>query len=409
MTRSRPPGRASTHATLLAVLGIALPGCAASAGPAAKAPGGGPAASAPSSPVAAAPAPAPARPTAADTARTMELLENAGRARQADDLGDVAAALVEWRRLRARAPQDGDLELVIALDEARTGQLDSAAGRLAGPVLSAAAEDTLPVSRYRVARLRPANVYIDGAFTGWHWYVWRARSEVAAARGRWEEATLAARRCVAARPMSGVERLLLAVCAGRAGHADEARAAAREAVMRNPGLPEALYLDALWAWKNGRRAEAQAGFRAAVAADSTFRPAVAALLRSRLPGTPPDSLPATVLTGVRASAMLVSNALPKPEDEVPLDQAPILAGRAHPAVPDTIRARIGDKHVPLWLYVDETGRVPIVEPGWIAPGFPASPVADLVALIPGTWRFLPGNVQGVPRAVWIDFNYAFPY
>ena len=376
-------------------------------------------ASAPAATAAAKPAPAPpaasaARPVApvstaaADTARMMALLQSAWTAQQADDRGDPEAALAAWRQLRPRVPLDGDLELAVAIDEARTGRLDSAAVRLAGPVLSAAAADSLPAERYRAARGRRLEWIIDGSFEGWHWYVWRARSEVAAARGRWDEATQAARRCVAARPLNGKDWLLLAVTAGRAGFADEARAAARQAALLDPGVPEALYLDALWAWKDGRRAEAQAGLRAAVAADSSFRTAVVALLRSRMPGSAPDTLPGQVLTGPRAVGMLTSRAFPKLEDEVPVDQVPILASRAHPTVSDSLRAAIGPRRLLLWLYVDEEGRVPLVELAWYPPGtFPTPVVAELMGLIPNTWHFLPANVKGVPRAYWTDFNYSF--
>jgi len=384
------------------LVACSLAGCAASRPATA-------AAKPPASPAGAHPAPtvAPVG-TAADTARMMELLQIARTAEQADHRGDPDAALVAWRRLRPRVPLDGDLELAVAIDEARTGHLDSAAVRLAGPALSAAAADSLPVARYQSMRARQPEWLIDGTFAGWHWYVWRARSEVAAARGRWEEAAIAARRCVAARPMSGKEWLLLAVTAGRAGLADEARAAAHQAATLDAGTPEALYLDALWAWKMGHRADAQAGFRAAVAQDSSFRPAVVALLRSRMPGSAPDSLPTFVLTGPRAVGMLTTRAFPKLEDDVPVDQLPILSTRGRPAVSDSLLAQIGNQRLLLWLYVDEQGGVPLAEVGWYPPGaFPTSVVSELLALIPGTWHFLPADVKGVPCAYWVDVQYAF--
>ena len=411
-TRSPHPaapvtGRRAGIAVLLAgALALALAGCAASQAGSGTGTATRPAAKTP--PPVETPRPLPLS-TAADTARIMALLESADHARQADDRGDPEAALAMWLALRPKVPPDGDLELAVALDEARSGRLDSAAVRLSGRVLSAAAADTLPVERYHFARLHHPDWMIDGRFSGWHWYVWRARSEVAASRGRWTEATDAARHCVAAIPTSGTQWLLLAVCAGRAGLADEARAAARQAARLDPGVPEALYLDALWAWKDGRRSDAQAGFRAAVAQDSAFRPAVVALLRSRLPGSTPDTLPATVLTGTRAAGLLTSRVYPKLENDIPVEQVPILAHRAHPAVPDSLKAMIGDQRLPLWLYVDEQGQVPLVEAGWVPPGsFPAPVVAELMGLIPGTWRFLPANIKGVPRAMWIDVNYSFP-
>jgi hypothetical protein len=380
-------------------LACSLAGCAASRPATA-------AAKPPASPAGARPATTVAPVAAA--ADTAELLQIAGTAQQADNRGDPDAALVAWRRLRPRVPLDGDLELALAIDEARTGNLDSAAVRLAGPALSAAAAESLPVARYQSSRARQLEWLIDGTFAGWHWYVWRARSEVAAARGRWEEATIAARRCVAARPMSGKEWLLLAVTAGRAGLADEARAAAKQAATLDPGTPEALYLDALWTWKVGHRVDAQAGFRAAVAQDSSFRPAVVGLLRSRMPGSVPDSLPTQVLTGPRAVGMLTTRAFPKLEDDVLVDQVPILATRGRPAISDSALAQIDNRRLLLWLYVDEQGGVPLAEVGWYPPGaFPTSAVSELLALIPSTWHFLPANVKGVPCAYWADVNYAF--
>src|SRR5262249_15170364 len=113
--------------------------------------------------------------------------------------------------------------------------------------------------------------------------------------------------------------------------------------------------------------------------------------------------------GPRAVGLLTSRVFPKLEDEVPVEQVPIVATRAHPAVSDSARARIGEQRLLLWLYVDEEGRVPLALPGWYPPGaFPATVVAELLGLIPGTWKFLPAHVKDVPRAMWIDFNYVFP-
>jgi hypothetical protein len=343
-----------------------------------------------------------------DEAVTRELLRGAVRALHYEDHGEYAAALADWRNLRPRVPADGDLELATAIDEARSGQLDSAAARLSGALLMAAALDTLPSSRYQLYPSRREALYLNGTFDGWHWYVWRARAEVAARRDRWEEATGAARRCVAARPTNGKQWLLLAVCAGQAGHADEARAAARSAVTLDGGVPEAHYLDALWAWKDGRRAAAQAGFRAAVALDSTFQLAATALVRSRLPGTAPDPLPTGVLTGPREVGMLTSRLAPKAEEHVQLEQAPIIASRTHPAVPDSIKARLLDKRVPLWLFIDADGRVALADLAWYpAETIPTPAVSKLMAVVP-TWRFSPARVQGSPRGVWADFSYVFP-
>jgi hypothetical protein len=346
--------------------------------------------------------------SAADPGDLESLLRHAMRARHYEDHGDYAAALTVWRTLRLEAPADADLELATAIDEARAGLLDSAATRLSGALLSAAALDTLPVTRYRIYPLRREGLYVNGTFDGWHWYVWRARAEVAATRGRWAEATVAARRCVAARPTDGKQWLLLAVCAGQAGHADEARAAARRAVTLDRGLPEIRYLDALWAWKDGRRAEARAGFSAAVALDSTFRPGTVALLRSRLPGTAPEPLPTDVLTGARQVGMLTSRLAPKVEDDVAMDQAPSVAHATHPALPDSIRGRLADKRIPVALFVDAEGRLALADLAWYpTPDIPTPVVSELMALLP-TWRFLPARLRGEPLGAWADFTYVFP-
>jgi tetratricopeptide (TPR) repeat protein len=417
--RGRGPGpgaRAATLAALIAVL--ALSGCATTATSRVSgegATGATAGTSTPATPPATPPnaAPPAASPPAAQAAspvppEAQEALRDATRARHYQDHGEYEAALGEWTKLREKVAPDADLELHLAIDEARSGRLDAAAARLAGPLLSAAADDSLPLARHRLYAVRREALLVNGRFDGWHWYVWRARAEVAAARGRWEEATIAARRCVAARPRNGKQWLLLAVYAGQAGHADEAREAARQAVRLDGGIPETHHLDALWAWRDGRRAEAQAGFRTAVALDSTFQPGVSGLVRSRLPGVAPDPLPGAVLTGVRTVGMLTSRAAPKVEDFTAMEQVPIVAGRSHPAVPDSIKARLADARVFLWLYVDEDGRVALSDLGVEPPAqIPTQILSELMSLLP-SWRFLPARVQGRPQGMWADFHYVFP-
>ncbi len=396
---ARPARRAAV--ALAAVALVALAGCASSS---ASRRSDGP--SATGTEIRQAPLPPPA--PVADEGLGHDPLAIADRALRFEERGEYRRALDAWRELRPRTAPDADLELATALAEARTGSLDSAAARLAGPVLAAAANDTLPTTRYRFFRPRQEHQMTNGAFDGWHWYVWRARAEVAAARGRWEEATAAARRAVAARPASGKDRLLLALCAGRAGHADEARAAARRAVALDPGVPEAHYLDAVWAWRDGRRAEAQGGFEAAVALDPGFAPAVSALARARLPGSAPDSLPTAFLTGARAPGLLTSPAGPRIEEVVRMDQVPIAAERRQPSVPDSLRGRVTDARLPLWLLIDAEGRVALAEVPWYpSRDFPPALVAELMGLLP-SWRFTPAVVAGAPRAVWVELRYGFP-
>jgi tetratricopeptide (TPR) repeat protein len=346
-----------------------------------------------------------ATPTAPRDPRTTEQLVN--DARSFEDVAAYQRALADWRALRPRVPLDGDLELAVAIDEARVGLLDSAAARLSGPVLTAAAADTAPASRYVLYGPERNSIYTDGRFTGWHWYVVRARAEVALARGRWEEGVEAARAAAAARPMSGKEWLLLAVCAGRAGHDEEARAAAAEAVRRDPSLPEAHYLDGLWSWRAGRRADAQASFRAATEADPTFRPAALALVRSRLPGAAPDTLPAHFLTGEREAAVLTSTVGPKVEHFIQPERAVLIMTKTDPVVPDSLRLALFRKKLPLWVLVDEQGRALVADVGWYhGEAFPTVMVSDLLRHL-RNWTFQPAVVRGELRRVWVDILYQF--
>ena len=392
---------------VIAALGLlALSGCAATTPAMGASPssGAGPATR---------PAPTPAPPastrgSAAKTAVTKDALEIAARALRDEDQGDYAAALGEWQRLNARVPADGDLELATAIDEARIGRLDSAATRLSSPLLTAAGLDTLPIARYQHYAPVREELYLNGSFDGWHWYVWRARAEVAAARGRWEEAAIAARQCVAARPASGKEWLLLATCAGRAGWAAEALAAAEQAVRLDPGVPEAHYLEALWAWKGGRRDQAQRGFRAAVNVDATFRPAAMALVRSRLPGTAPDSLPAEFLTGPRAVGMLTSPVGPKLEDHGTMERGPRLVNVIGPQLPDSVMSQMQPRNLKFALFVDPEGRVILHDLPWFPPGtVPTAVVSELAAVLP-LWRFEPTTTQGDPRGIWRELSHTFP-
>ena len=180
----------------------------------------------------------------------------AREARTLEELGAYGQATDRLRQLRRRVPPDADLELTLALDEARSGDVDSAAARLASPLLEAALNDTVPLERRHEYPWHPEAEWINGRFDGWYWYIARARAELAAASGRWREAADAARLCVAARSLSGKEWLILAVCAGRAGSLDEAAAAAERAVFLDASLPEAHFLRGLYEWRAGRRGAA---------------------------------------------------------------------------------------------------------------------------------------------------------
>ncbi|MCC6651581.1 MAG: hypothetical protein IT348_10580 [Candidatus Eisenbacteria bacterium] len=329
-------------------------------------------------------------------------------ARMKEEEGDYAGAAKRLRELRVRVAPDADLELTLALDEARSGQLDSAWTRLTRPLLdSALADSTNPARRQDYVFNQREAIWRNGRYDGWHWYVARARAELALATGRWDTACDAALLAVAARPMAGKEHLLLAVAAGRAGRDSVAAAAARRAAQLDPTLPEAHWLAGLWAWRAGDRASARASFERSVGADSAFRAAALSLVRLRLPGSRPDSLPVEFLTGIRRTAALTSPLHPKLEETPRHDQPAAALGAPAMTLSDEQKARL-QLTKPLRIFVtvlvDEQGRPVLNELPWIAIGaIPESLVADLTRLS-GTWRFRPAQRLGHPIPCWASLE-----
>jgi hypothetical protein len=176
--------------------------------------------------------------------------------------------------------------------------------------------------------------------------------------------------------------------------------AARKAVFLDPTLPEAHYLVGLYEWRSGRRTVAQSEFRLAVAADSAYMPAALALVRSRLPSAPPDSLPADLLTGVREGGLLTSMFWPKLEEEVSMDAPPGLLEEADPRLPDSVRASLTAAEMALPVLIDERGRIVLHELPWFEPArFPEAAVSLLVGSLP-RWRFEPAMRHGAPHRSW---------
>lgn len=329
-------------------------------------------------------------------------------ARMKEEEGDYAGAAKRLRELRGRVAPDADLELTLALDEARSGQLDSAWTRLTRPLLDAAlADSTNPARRQDYVFNQREAIWRNGRYDGWHWYVARARAELALATGRWDTACDAALLAVAARPMAGKEHLLLAVAAGRAGRDSVAVAAARRAAQLDPTLPEAHWLAGLWAWRAGDRASARASFERSVGADSAFRAAALSLVRLRLPGSRPDSLPVEFLTGIRRTAVLTSPLHPKLEETPRHDQPAAALGAPAMTLSDEQKARLKltkPLRVFVTVLVDEQGRPVLNELPWIALGaIPESLVADLTRLS-GTWRFRPAQRLGHPIPCWASLE-----
>jgi tetratricopeptide (TPR) repeat protein len=328
-------------------------------------------------------------------------------ARLLEDAGAYARAAEALRALRARVKPDADLDLALAIDLARAGYPDSAATLLWTPRLDAALADSLPYVRRGSYGWERQSTWLNGRFDGWNWYVARARTEVAAALGRWSDAYEGAMQCVAARSETGREWLAAALCAAHLGQPGEARVAAHIASSLDPMLPEAFYLEGVCDWRAGLRTEAQACFRSAVALDSTWSLPALALVRSRLVGAPPDSFPAQFLFGIRQCANLVSPMQPKLEEFVQMDMPVGLLHRGLPPALDTLTAGIREVRFDVTLLIDERGRAVLSDLPW----FPESvvPPIEVAAIIQSlkSWQFRPAMKNGVPRLSWAAAAFSY--
>jgi tetratricopeptide (TPR) repeat protein len=341
-----------------------------------------------------------AKPAAKGTGAAKSPLQQAGDARAFEELGAYAQARDVLRAVRGRAAPDADLELALALDEARSGQLDSAAARLWGPLMSKALADTVPRARRVAYPWVREGLWVNGRYDGWNWYIARARVEVAAALGRWEAARQAAQRAVELHGRSGKERLMLAIAAGRAGDPAACEQAAREAAWLDPTLPEAHYLVGLFEWRAGRRMAAQQAFRTAVALDSSYSPAAFALVRSRLPGTAIDTLPSGFLTGVRGMALLVSPERPKREEFMQMDTPASIVRQEILPLPDSLKGKFSKLDLYLPIVVDEKGRAVLNEIPWSTEESLPDPLLRIILESLLNWRFNPALKNGQPRRAW---------
>ncbi len=363
------------------------------------------AAAAPSRPAARNPAPA-ARAAPAVPARKP--IDAATSARVLEEQGNYAGALGELKALRAMQGPDADVELMLALDEARVGQVDSAWVRLHTPLMDAALADTAGRIRRTEYPFQREGILVNGKFDGWYWYIARARAELALRRGEWTEAMHMASRAAAARPLSGKEALLLAVAAGRAGDAPLAEAAATWASYLEPWLPEAHFLSGLWAWRGGRRGEARQALETAASLDSSWREPALALSRLRLPGAHADSLPTRFLSGVRSCAMLTSAKRPKQEEFVQFDSTPMLAFNPQTQPDDTLRAAMKLRkptQVYVQVLVSETGHPLLAELPYLTEAeVPAGVVHHVLEQV-GSWRFVPARKFDKPQLSWASVEY----
>jgi hypothetical protein len=346
-------------------------------------------------------APPPPAPPDAPVIRPDPRIERARLAKSFEDLGEYDSAAVALLGLRAMVAPDADLELALALDLARAGAPDSARALLHGPLLSAALADSCPPARRRPYGPDRDALWMNGAYDGWRWAIARARAEVGARLGRWEEAQAAARLAVTERPLAGREWLVVAVCSGRAGDLAGAERQARLAAYLDPTLPEAQHLVGLFEWRAGRRGDALQRFATAIALDSLYEPAVRARQRLRFfAGATPDSLPGVILTRGREAGLLASPTGPKLESALPMDRYAVVLQRTMVPVPDSAQIEIKPLRIVLPVLVDERGQVVLCDLPWLSQDdLPAPLVAVLLQSLPG-WRFVPAQRFGQPARSW---------
>ncbi len=348
-----------------------------------------------------------ARPTAATAKRGASTKTSTGglavAARQMEEMGAYGDAAGKLGTLRGLVAPDGDLDLWWAIDLARSGEPDSAARILASPLMARALADSMNMLQYRIYGWRHEAELMDGRFDGWHWYIVRARAEVFATLGRWDEALDAARRCTAARPLAGFEWYLRGLCAARAGQDAEAEECVARARRLSPTLPEGRYLAGLLEWRAGRRAAAQAEFRAAIDLDSSYRAPALALVRSRLP-VAPDTLPSRLLNGLREAALLTSHVRPKYDEFKQIDGPATITVRDSVTIPDSLASRIGPFTARPVVLVDERGRIVFNDDAWARAGGVPEDLVGLVATHLLRWRFQPSTRLGHPTPIWAELE-----
>jgi len=325
-----------------------------------------------------------------------------------EEQGAYASALAELRRLRSAQGPDADVELAMALDEARIGLLDSAWTRLYSPILEKALADTAGDLRRNEYPFQRESMWVNGTFDGWYWYIARARAELALARGDWPRMLSMASRAASARPLSGKEALLVALAAGHSGDEEYSEAASAWASYLEPWLPEAHYLSGIWAWRGGRRADARSDLEAAAALDSTWRDPVLALARLKIPGTRADSLPNRFLTGVRACGMITSPRRPKQEEFIQFDRTPALVFNPITQPDDSLRAEMKltkPTQIYLQVLVSEAGEPLMAELPWVTEArVPAGVIHHVLEQV-GAWRFMAARKFDKPQRSWASIEY----
>ncbi len=341
---------------------------------------------------------------AAAQAPPQALQDRASSARDMEDLGAYGRALDLMKALRARTAPDADLDLAIALNEARIGRLDSAAVRLWSPLMTAAILDTLPLERRVPYFWGREGSWLDGRFTGWHWTIARARAEVAARLGRWEEALSAARTAVEAQPLSGKEWHLLATCEAHAGQPGQALRDALHAAELDPMLPEPAYLAGVLAWQQGHRPAAERAFREALRRDTSWTEPAVALVRCRLP-VKPDTLPAQFFFGLRRVAELTSPDAPKLEQFRQMEVPAKLVRKVEPDFPSDLHMEKVPPPLMMSVFLDTKGHPVLNDLPWLPVGSVPEPWLEAVIRSLLEWQYTPAMLHGEAQPVWVTVRY----
>src|SRR5262249_44092268 len=126
------------------------------------------AAPAPPAKPAAKPAAAAAKPKPAAPGESMKPIDIATRARVFEERGASASALAELKRLRSVEAPDPDVELAVALDEARVGLVDSAWTRLYSPILEKALADSAGDLRRTEYPFQREGMWVNATWDGWY-------------------------------------------------------------------------------------------------------------------------------------------------------------------------------------------------------------------------------------------------